>query len=40
MFSRSGVETQINLQRDGAKAKPYQVKQVRTIIQRHELRES
>jgi len=40
MFSRGGVETQINLQRDGAKAKAYQVKQVRTIIQRHERQES
>ena len=40
MFGRSGVEQQINLQRDGAKAKPYQVKQVRDIILRYNLRET
>jgi predicted RNA binding protein YcfA (HicA-like mRNA interferase family) len=40
MFGRSGLEQQINLQRDGAKAKPYQVKQVRDAILRHSLRES
>lgn len=32
MFSKAGVAELINLQRDGANAKPYQVKQVRTII--------
>jgi hypothetical protein len=32
LFRKSGVATKINLQRDGAQAKPYQVKQVRTII--------
>jgi len=32
VFRRRGVEEKINLQRDGSKAKPYQVKQVRTII--------
>ena len=40
VFGRPGVEEQINLQRDGAKAKPYQVKQVRVIIIRYNLRES
>jgi hypothetical protein len=40
MFGRSGIEEQINLQRDGAKAKPYQVKQVRIILLRYDLRES
>jgi predicted RNA binding protein YcfA (HicA-like mRNA interferase family) len=40
VFGRPDVEEQINLQRDGAKAKPYQVKQVRAIILRHDLRES
>jgi hypothetical protein len=37
VFSRSGVEEQINLQRDGSKAKPYQVKQVRAVLQRYGL---
>ena len=37
MFSKSGVTERINLQRDGAKAKPYQVRQVRSIIVKHHL---
>ncbi len=40
VFSKSGIEEQVNLQRDGAKAKPYQVKQVRGVILRYNLRES
>jgi predicted RNA binding protein YcfA (HicA-like mRNA interferase family) len=32
LFRKSGVEEKINLQRSGASAKPYQVKQVRTAI--------
>lgn len=32
LFSKPGLAELINLQRDGANAKPYQVKQVRTII--------
>jgi hypothetical protein len=40
MFVRSGIDELINLQRDGAKAKPYQVKQVRIIILRYDLGES
>lgn len=40
MFGRPEVEEQVNLQRDGAKAKPYQVKQVRMIIRRYRLEES
>jgi predicted RNA binding protein YcfA (HicA-like mRNA interferase family) len=40
MFGKSGIEQQINLQRDGAKAKPYQVRQVREIILRYNLREN
>jgi predicted RNA binding protein YcfA (HicA-like mRNA interferase family) len=31
-FFRDGVVERINLQRDGSKAKPYQVRQVRRII--------
>jgi len=37
LFRRSGVEEKINLQRDGNKAKPYEVRQVRAIILRHKL---
>lgn len=37
MFSKPGVAELINLQRDGANAKPYQVKQVRTIIVKYKL---
>ena len=40
VFRRPGVEERINLQRDGAKAKPYQVKQVRDVILRHRLADS
>jgi predicted RNA binding protein YcfA (HicA-like mRNA interferase family) len=32
LFRKSGVEEKINLQRAGAQAKPYQVKQVRSAI--------
>jgi len=37
MFRKHGVPEKINLQRDGTKAKPYQVRQVRNIIQRFQL---
>ena len=37
VFGLTGVEEQINLQRDGQHAKPYRVKQVRTIIIRYDL---
>ena len=32
IFRRSGVQARLNLQRDGNKAKPYQVRQVRNVI--------
>jgi len=32
IFWKEGVEEKINLQRDGDKAKPYQVRQVRAVI--------
>jgi predicted RNA binding protein YcfA (HicA-like mRNA interferase family) len=32
IFTRPGVLERINLQRDGAKAKPYQIRQVRKIL--------
>lgn len=37
IFTREGVEELINLQREGAKAKPYQVRQVRTVLARYGL---
>jgi len=32
LFRKPGIDEKINLQRDGNKAKPYQVRQVRTIL--------
>jgi hypothetical protein len=37
VFRKSGVEEMLNLQRDGNKAKPYQVRQVRTVLVRYKL---
>ena len=37
IFKRAGIEEMINLQKDGAHAKPYQVKQVRTVILKYHL---
>jgi predicted RNA binding protein YcfA (HicA-like mRNA interferase family) len=37
IFRKDGVEERINLQRDGNKAKVYQVRQVRAIILRYNL---
>ena len=37
VFRKIGVMEKINLQRQDSKAKPYQVKQVRAIIQKHKL---
>lgn len=37
VFRRTGVEEKVNLQRDGAKAKAYQVRQVRAVILKHQL---
>lgn len=40
VFRREGVMTKINLQRStGGKAKPYQVRQVRSVILEYDLRE-
>jgi predicted RNA binding protein YcfA (HicA-like mRNA interferase family) len=38
IFRKQGVEERINLQRDGSKAKVYQVHQVRSVILRYNLR--
>lgn len=37
IFRKSGVIDKINLQSDGSKAKPYQVRQVRKAILKYEL---
>lgn len=37
IFRREGVIEKINLQREGSKAKPYQVKQVRNVIVKYKL---
>jgi len=38
IFRKQGVEERINLQRDGSKAKMYQVRQVRAVILLYNLR--
>lgn len=35
IFRKDGIEEKINLQKDGSKAKAYQVRQVRTILVKH-----
>ncbi len=37
IFRKQGVEEKPNLQKDGNKAKPYQVKQIRNIILKYSL---
>lgn len=37
LFRKAGIAEKLNLQRQGAKAKSYQVKQVREIIQKYRL---
>jgi len=37
LFRKQGIEEKINLQRDGNKAKPYQVRQVRNVILKYHL---
>jgi len=37
IFRKAGVEEKINLQREGSKAKPYQVRQVRNLILKYKL---
>lgn len=39
VFRREGVRELVNLQRDGSKAKPYQVRQVRSVLLRYGLGE-
>ncbi len=37
IFRKKGIEEKINLQKDGNKAKAYQVKQVRNVILKYKL---
>ena len=37
VFVQPGIEEQINLQRDGSKAKPYQVRPVRAVVLKYGL---
>jgi predicted RNA binding protein YcfA (HicA-like mRNA interferase family) len=37
IFTRAGVMERINIQREGSKAKPYQVRQVRRILAQYKL---
>lgn len=37
IFTRAGVRERINLQREGSKAKPYQVRQVRKVLIAHKI---
>jgi predicted RNA binding protein YcfA (HicA-like mRNA interferase family) len=37
MFRKSGVEEKINLQREGSKAKVYQIRQVRNVLLKYKL---
>ena len=37
IFRKEGIVEKINLQREGNKAKPYQVKQVRKVILKYQL---
>lgn len=37
LFRKDGIEEKVNLQKDGAKAKPYQVRQVRNILVKYKL---
>src|SRR5205085_5841059 len=39
IFRRAGIEEMINLQREGANAKQYQVRQVRAVILKYRLEE-
>lgn len=37
IFRKQGVEEKINLQKEGAKAKPYQVRQIRNVLVKYKL---
>jgi predicted RNA binding protein YcfA (HicA-like mRNA interferase family) len=37
VFTQSGIVERINLQREGSKAKPYQIRQVRRILAHYKM---
>jgi predicted RNA binding protein YcfA (HicA-like mRNA interferase family) len=37
IFIKAGVEERLNLQKDGNKAKPYQVRQIRSVLVKYRL---
>jgi predicted RNA binding protein YcfA (HicA-like mRNA interferase family) len=37
IFRKTGIEEKINLQKDGNKAKPYQVKQIRHLLLKYKI---
>ena len=37
IFRKKGIEEKINIQKEGAKAKPYQVRQARSILLRYKI---
>jgi hypothetical protein len=37
VYRKSGIEEKLNIQQDGSKAKPYQVRQVRAIMIKYHL---
>jgi len=37
IFRKAGIEEKINLQKDGSHAKPYQVRQVRSVLLKYRL---
>jgi predicted RNA binding protein YcfA (HicA-like mRNA interferase family) len=37
IFTKSGVMERVNLEREGSKAKPYQIRQVRKILAQYKL---
>ena len=37
LFRKNGIEEKINIQKDDNKAKPYQIKQVRSLIVKYKL---
>jgi predicted RNA binding protein YcfA (HicA-like mRNA interferase family) len=39
LFRKNGIAEKVNLQKDGSKAKPYQVRQVRNVILQYKLGE-
>ncbi len=37
IYRKQGIDEKINLQKDGSKAKPYQVRQVRTVLIKYKI---